>query len=180
MESVSHKISQIIRIVTVIGVIFVAKSSSNLIETKLENNTTNQAIDLSTMALKLEEDIKNDLYSAKDTYTGDLTGYGANCPLCGGTLACKPSYYIKDGTDIYPDAVYGNVRIVASSRNLPCGTIVRFHHAKLSNDPIIAIVLDRGVLGNDLDLLSPSEEIALQNVGRKSITYDILRQGWGS
>ena len=63
MESVSHKISQIIRIVTVIGVIFVAKSSSNLIETKLENNTTNQAIDLSTMALKLEEDIKNDLRS---------------------------------------------------------------------------------------------------------------------
>ena len=149
-------------------------------ETKLENNTTNRTIDLSTMALKLEEDIQNDLYSAKDTYTGDLTGYGADCPLCGGTLACKPSYYIKDGTDSYPDAVYGNVRIVASSRNLPCGTIVRFNHARLSSDPIIAIVLDRGVLGNDLDLLSPSEEYALQNVGRKSITYDVLRQGWGS
>lgn len=179
MGTISHKISQIVRIATVIGVIFIAKSSTSLIETKLENHTTNRAIDLSTMALKLEEDIKNDLYSAKDTYTGDLTGYGANCPLCGGTLACKPSYYIKDGTNIYPDDVYGNVRIVASSRNLPCGTIVRFNHAKISNEPIIAIVLDRGVLGNDLDLLSPSEEYALQNVGRKSITYDVLRQGWG-
>lgn len=177
---IGQRFSQMIRVGIIIGVIFVAKSSTNLIETKLENNTTNRAIDLSTMALKLEEDIKNDLYSAKDTYTGDLTGYGANCPLCGGTLACKPSYYIKDGTDIYPDAVYGNVRIVASSRNLPCGTIVRFNHAKLSSEPIIAIVLDRGVLGNDLDLLSPSEEYALQNVGRKSITYDVLRQGWGS
>lgn len=180
MGSIGHKISQMLRIATIVGVIFVAKSSTNLVETKLENNATNRVIDLSTMALKLEEDIKNDLYSAKDTYTGDLTGYGADCPLCGGTLACKPSYYIKDGTDTYPDSVYGTVRIVASSRNLPCGTIVRFHHARLSSDPIIAIVLDRGVLGNDLDLLSPSEEYALQNVGRKSITYDILRQGWGS
>jgi len=163
-----------------VGVIFVAKSSSNLIETKLENDATNRTINLSTMALKLEEDIRNDIYSAKDTYTGDLTGYGANCPLCGGTLACKPSYYVKDGTDTYFDPTYGTVRIVASSRNLPCGTIVRFQHFGLSNEPIIAIVLDRGVLGNDLDLLSPSEEYALRYVGRKSITYDVLRQGWNS
>jgi hypothetical protein len=173
-------LSQVIRTCFIIFVILVAESSSNIIETKFENDATNRTINLSTIALKLEEDIKNDLYSAKDTYTGDLTGYGADCPLCGGTLACLPNYYVKDGTDTYADPIYGNVRIVASSKNLPCGTIVRFQHKGLSKEPIVAIVLDRGVLGNDLDLLSPSEAYAKQYVGRKSITYDVLRQGWNS
>ncbi len=155
-----------------------ANASASLIETKFQNNATNRTINLSTMALKLEEDIKNDLYSAKDTFTGDLTGYAADCPLCGGTLACKPSYYVLDGTDTYYDELYGTVRIVASSKNLPCGSIVRFRHPGLSSEPILAIVLDRGVLGNDLDLLTESEAYALRYVGRRSVTYDVLRQGW--
>lgn len=166
------------RLVVIIGVVIFAKSSSNLIETKVSNDASNRTINLSTMALKLAEDIKNDIYSTKDTYTGDLTGYGANCPLCGGTLACMPSYYVKDGTDTYIDATYGTVRIVASSKNLPCGTIVRFNQPSISSEPIFAIVLDRGVLGNDLDLLTPSEEYAMSYVGRKLISYDVLRQGW--
>jgi len=160
--------------------IIVAKSSSSLVETKFSNDATNRTINLSTMAMKLEEDIRNDIYSAKDTYTGDLTGYEANCPLCNGTLSCRADYYVKDGTDTYPDPTYGTVRIVASSKNLPCGTIVRFQLNSLSQDPIIAIVLDRGVLGNDLDLLTPNEFFARQYVGRRSIQYDVLRQGWNS
>lgn len=174
------KASQIIRTCIIVMTLFVAKSSCSLVETNTLTDATNRTINLSTMALKLEEDIRNDLYSAKDTYTGDLTGYEANCPLCGGKLACKPSYYVQDGTDTYFDPVYGNVRIVASSKNLPCGTIVRFQLPSLSNDPILAIVLDRGVLGNDLDLLTPNETFARTYVGRKSISYDILRQGYGS
>lgn len=160
--------------------LFVAKSSTNVIETKLSNHASNRSIDLTTMALKLEEDIKNDIYSAKDTYTGDLTGYHVNCPLCGGTLACKPRYNVRDGKDTYIDNVYGKVNIVAASKNLPCGSVVRFQVDSLSNEPIIAIVLDRGVLGNDLDLLTPNDDYARTYVGRKSITYDILRQGWES
>lgn len=169
-----------IRACIIVIMLFVAKSSCNSFELRTTSDATNRTINLSTMAMKLEEDIRNDLYSAKDTYTGDLTGYNADCPLCGGTLSCKPSYYIKDGTDTYPDPVYGTVRIVASSKNLPCGTIVRFGLSSLSQDPIIAIVLDRGVLGNDLDLLTPNEYFARHYVGRKSITYDILRQGWSN
>lgn len=160
--------------------VFVAKSSTNLIETKFSSNVSNRTIDLSTIAMKLEEDIKNDIYSAKDTYTGNLTGYAADCPLCNGTLSCKPSYNVKDGTDTYDDSIYGKVRIVASSKNLPCGTIVRFKVDSLLEEPIVAIVLDRGVLGNNLDLLTPTEEYARKYVGRKYITYDVLRQGWNS
>ncbi len=144
----------------------------------VSSNASNRVVNLTTMALKLEEDIKNDLYSAKDEFVGDITGYGADCPLCGGTLACKPSYYVKDGTTTYPDLDYGMVRIVASSQSLPCGSIVRFQLPKISSEPIIAIVLDRGVLGNDLDLLMESENYANLYAGRTTTSYDVLRTGW--
>ena len=163
--------------ILVLLVIFV-ESSNNIKETKVLNDNYNKSIDLSTMALKLKEDIANDLYSAKDTFTGDLTGYTADCPLCSGRLACLPNYYVLDGTDTYQDVSYGNVRIVASSKNLPCGSIIRFNKERISDEPILAIVLDRGVLGNDIDLLTPEVSYANSYVGRSVITYDVLRSGW--
>ena len=158
---------------------------------KTENYSTNEninkSINLSTMALFIdqeeeakenEEALQKYLYDSLDSYTGDLTGYGANCPLCTGKLACMSNLDLSNGRDTYVDATYGEVRIVASSKNLPCGTIIRFTNQKISEEPIIAIVLDRGVLGNDIDLLTESEEYAYKYVGRSSITYDVLRLGW--
>ena len=145
--------------------------------TETYSGASNRVTNLALMSWKIEEDKKNDIYNPIVSYTGDLTGYGANCPLCNGTLACKPSYYVKDGTDTYVDNEYGQVNIVASSSNLACGSIVRFN-SKLSSEPMYAIVLDRGVLGTDLDLLTPSESYASKHVGRTSITYEVLRDGW--
>lgn len=170
--------SKIIRISLIILFAFVFTSYVHVTENKTYSDNINKSINLSTMALKLEELIENDIYSAKDTYTGDLTGYVYNCPLCNGTLACKPSYNVKDGTTTYDDSTYGRVRIVASSTNLPCGTIIRFNNYKVSPEPVIAIVMDRGVRGNALDLLSVDLNYAL-NLGRSVISYDILRVGWG-
>ena len=169
-----------ITIKSLVIILFVMLSTSyvHIIETKSYSDNTNKNVNLSTMAMKVEELIENDIYSAKDTFTGDLTGYVFNCPLCNGTLGCKRSYDITDGKTTYPDEVYGNVRIVASSKNLPCGSIVRFNVNRISSEPVIAIVLDRGVLGNALDLLSKDVEYAL-NLGRVVITYDVLRVGWG-
>lgn len=164
-------------IIIVLLVIFV-ESSNTVKENKILNDNYNKSIDLSTMALKLKEDIQNDLYSAKDTYTGDLTGYVANCPLCSGHLACLPNYDVLNGTVTYQDISYGNVRIVASSSNLSCGSIIRFNRSSISSDPVIAIVLDRGVLGNDIDLLSIDTSYATSSVGRSTISYDVLRNGW--
>ena len=79
---------------------------------------------------------------------------------------------------IHMNKTYGNINIVASSKNLPCGTIIRFDSARISDKPTIAIVLDRGVLGNDIDFLAPSEAYAAKYIGRSSITYDVLRFGW--
>ena len=173
-----HKIFIPFQILIIVVLVFGANISANKNYASVSNDASNRVINLTTMALKLEEDIKNDLYSAKDEFVGDITGYGADCPLCGGTLACKPSYYVKDGTTTYPDLDYGMVRIVASSQSLPCGSIVRFQLPKISSEPIIAIVLDRGVLGNDLDLLMESENYANLYAGRTTTSYDVLRTGW--
>ena len=167
-----------VRSILIILFVMLSTSYVHIIETRTYSDNTNKNVNLSTMAMKVEELKENDIYSAKDTYTGDLTGYVFNCPLCNGTLGCMQSYDITDGKTTYPDATYGNVRIVASSKNLPCGSIVRFNVSRLSSEPILAIVLDRGVRGNALDLLSQDVEYAL-NLGRVVITYDVLRVGWG-
>lgn len=167
-----------IKMTVIILFVMLSTSYVHIIETKTYSDNVNKSVNLSTMAMKLEELIENDIYSAKDTYTGDLTGYVFNCPLCNGTLGCMRSYDITDGKTTYYDDTYGEVRIVASSKNLPCGSIVRFNVNRLSSEPIVAIVLDRGVLGNALDLLSKDVEYAL-NLGRVVITYDVLRVGWG-
>lgn len=171
-------ISYVVKLTIIILTLVVTKTSTGLFESKVENDNINKTINLSTMALKVIEANEQDKYSAKDTYTGDLTGYAYNCPLCNGTLACAPKYYIKDGTTSYLDPEYGKVYIVASSKNLSCGTIVRFDSKRVSEEPVIAIVLDRGVRGNALDLLVPSENYAVTNIGRSSISYDVLRKGW--
>ena len=143
-------------------------------EVKTRNNNLNKTLDLTAMALKIDEINHNDLYYPLDTYNGVLTGYAANCPLCGGTLGCT-GQNVLDGTTTYQDKDYGTVKIVASSKSLPCGSIVNF---SLNNENITAIVLDRGVTGTALDLLVESEAYALSNGGRKNISYQILRFGY--
>lgn len=170
--------SRTIRIIIIILFVMASSSYVHIIENKTYSDNTNKTVNLSTMAMKVEEIKENDIYSAKDTYTGDLTGYVFNCPLCNGTLGCLYKYDITDGTTTYPDETYGTVKIVASSKNLPCGSIVRFNSTRIAEEPVLAIVLDRGVRGNALDLLSPSVDYAL-TLGRSVITYDVLREGWG-
>ncbi len=179
-----HKeiIKRIYKILCLIVVGIVALSldgSSKLVVNKANNETITNTVDLNMMALKVQEDINNDLYAAKDTYVGHLTGYTADCPLCTGHLACMSKLDVLNGNEHYEDKDYGKVRIVASSKNLACGTIVRFNKSSISNEPIIAIVLDRGVLGTSLDLLTNSHEYAITNIGRSTVSYDILRESWG-
>jgi len=168
-------------------ILFGLKSSSFKIQNYSSNENMNKNVNLSTMATfinKEEEERKNEealqtyLWGSLDSYTGDLTGYGADCALCTGRLACMSNLDLSNGRTTYEDKTYGEVRIVASSKNLPCGTIIKFDSLRISEKPVIAIVLDRGVLGNDIDLLTPSEAYAGKYVGRSVITYDILRFGW--
>lgn len=114
-----------------------------------------------------------------NTFSGDLTGYSADCPACYGTLGCLPSYNVyRNGVLTYPDKTYGNVRIVASSKSIPCGSIIRFDSDRVSDGTTYAIILDRGVYNYDIDLLVPTEAFAYQYIGRSKIKYDVLRYGW--
>ncbi len=166
------------RLIVLFCVVLIAKSSTDVRDAAVENDNVNKTINLSTMAMKVVEVEQALKDTAIDTYTGDLTGYAANCPLCSGKLACLPSLNVSNGVNTYNDVEYGTVNIVASSKNLPCGSIVSFYSNRISNEKVYAIVLDRGVLGNALDFLSPSERYAADYIGRSSITYDVLRSGW--
>lgn len=176
-----------LKVSILIAVIYIVCASSSKVETYTTNENINKSVDLSTMAIFInkeeeakrnEEALQHYLWGVLDSYTGDLTGYGAYCPLCTGRLACMSSLDLSNGRNTYVDKTYGEVNIVASSKNLPCGSIIRFNSKRISEKPVIAIVLDRGVLGNDIDFLSPSEDYAYKYIGRSSITYDVLRFGW--
>lgn len=178
MKITSKKVFNSFKLLFLIGAIFtLGKVTFSNTNEKVTNTNTNKTLDLTAMALKLNEIELADKFYPLDTFTGDVTGYAADCPLCNGHLGCT-GQNVLDRTTTYSDKDYGNVRIVASSKKLACGSIVTFKAPYLSSEPIIAIVLDRGVLGNDLDLLVESEYYARQNVGRHKLTYDVLRFGW--
>lgn len=171
-------VNYFIRMLIVIFMFIIAKSSSDIKIASVENNNVNKTVNLTTMAMKIIEVEDTIKYTPVATYTGDLTGYAYNCPLCNGTLGCMPKYNIKDGTTTYKDYEYGEVKIVASSKNIACGSIIRFKSNRVGEGEQFAIVLDRGVGGYALDLLTPSEEYASKYIGRSKITYDVLRSGW--
>lgn len=167
-----------IKILLIFIFAFVCNNVSMLkVSTKINNESINKNIDLVAKAQKEEEFIRNDIYSVIDYYNGFLTGYVANCPACSGYLGCN-GQNVLDGTTTYYDDMYGEVSIVASSSNLPCGSIVEFEVPSISSEKIVAIVLDRGVLGTNLDLLVESEAFAINNIGGRLISYNVLRKGY--
>lgn len=158
----------------ILAILTLGRVSPSNIKSKISNENINKTLDLTAMAVKFDEIQTHDKYNPIDTFTGDLTGYAANCPLCNGHLGCTGTYVVN-GPTTYNDQDYGEVMIVASSKNLACGSIVSFN---FKQEKRTAIVLDRGVLGTDLDLLVKNEDYAKKYVGRRKITYDVLRNGW--
>ncbi|MEG2457606.1 MAG: hypothetical protein RSB41_01790 [Bacilli bacterium] len=119
------------------------------------------------------------LFTPVASFNGDLTGYAGDCPLCSGVLACHPRTNVLEKGIYFNDDMYGTVRIVATSKKYPCGTIIRFKAARLGEEAVVAVAMDRGVLGNDVDLLVNSEKEATTNVGRiRNQQFEILRLGW--
>lgn len=162
----------------IIGIIIsLTGKITTLSESEILNKNLNKTLDLHAMSKIVDKINYNDLYTSKDSYVGYLTGYGALCPKCSGFLGCN-GMDVRNGTITYKDDEYGTVRIVASSKQLKCGSIVRFESSRVSAGETIAIVLDRGVSGTALDLLTESEEYAGDFIGRQQIKYDILRNGW--
>lgn len=114
------------------------------------------------------------------SFIGTMTGYGPDCVGCGGKTGCPPRQDVRNGNIYFNDNEYGQIRIVATDRSIPCGSIVRISNLTFSSEPIIAIALDRGgaIVGNTMDLLYASEH-ETKSIGRqKNIQFDIIRWGW--
>ena len=187
------KLNIIIKSVIIFIVAIFLENQTNNVVLNAQNSNLNKQLSLSSFAVV---DITNDEYNAPDSekepvkqeevvqeepknlINAKLTGYVFNCPSCSGKLACDSSINLSNGNVNYNDSTYGNVRIVASSSNLACGSIVSINASKLSSEPIIAIVLDRGVSGSKLDLLTSSVHDAKTNIGKTNITYEVLRNGY--
>lgn len=177
MKNYLSIINVITKIIVIVISVIIINYGSHDEETKVENINLNKTLDLEAMTATVAQLDYRDIYGVDATYTGSLTGYSAHCEKCGGHLGCT-GQDVKDGTLYYEDETYGKVRIVASSKKLECGSIITFSSTRVPNGEIVAIVLDRGVSGNNIDLLTESEEYAKNNIGRSTITYDVLRTGW--
>ena len=105
-------VNYFVRMSIVIFMLVIAKSSSDTKMAIVENDNLNKTVNLTTMAMKIIEVEDTIKYTPIATYTGDLTGYAYNCPLCNGTLGCMPKYNIKDGTTTYKDYEYGEDKIL--------------------------------------------------------------------
>lgn len=117
----------------------------------------------------------------KIEFIGTLTGYGPDCPGCGGRVACSPNPDVRNGNIYFNDTTYGKIRILAADKSIPCGSIVHITNYKFAeNNEFTGIVLDRGsaIVGLTMDLLYPSEKDTVI-VGRQyNISFSIERWGW--
>ena len=171
--------TQFIIIVCLVVLTITKETNSVSVLSVAVNNSYDKNLDLSVIRENQKElysqGIENPIY----TFTGELTGYSGDCPLCSGYLACPPRTNVLKSGIFFDDKTYGKVRIVASSKKYPCGTILKFNVKKIQKEPIIAIVLDRGVGGNVIDLLTENEDYARKHVGRvRNLDFEVLREGW--
>lgn len=147
--------------------------------TVVKNDILDKSIKYEIISNQQEESYKLALYQPESSFVGSLTGYAGDCPLCSGVVACKPRINVLEKGIFFDDKEYGTIRMVASSKRYPCGTILRFNAKNVSSEPIIAVVMDRGVGGNNIDLLMNTEDEARKKVGRiKNLEFEILRLGW--
>lgn len=117
------------------------------------------------------------------TYTGKITAYGPDCYGCTSGRTAS-GQYVLEGNIYYNDAIFGNIRIVAADKSIPFGSIIKIIGLSISEDPILAIVLDRGgMIGfaegkhSYFDLLYKSEADA-STFGRPTATFELLRSGY--
>ncbi len=119
--------------------------------------------------------------SVIESYKGKITGYGPDCYGCT-TSETASGMYIGGGNIYYQDNNFGKIRIVAADKRYPFGTIVRISNLSIYQEPILAVVLDRGgAIGDgkqaNFDLLFESEAKA-SVVGLTTANFEILRLGY--
>ncbi len=158
--------------------------TSNIHNVKSVLSTRIVRPDVSTVSTKIVtsvKDIKNYGLDTQIQFKGTLTGYGPDCPGCGGHVACWPNPDVRNGNIYYKDKEFGKIRILAADQSIPCGSIIHIKNFKFVPDKeFIGIVLDRGsaIVGLTMDLLYPSEADTVIIGRQRNIEFNILRWGW--
>lgn len=132
---------------------------------------------LSTVMYSNFEDAVSNSRYYPTSFVGKLVHYGPDCPECGGHLGCN-GQDARNGNIYYNDSEYGKLRIVAMSSTIPCGSIIRINVDAYDPDGMYAIVLDRGVSGNMVDLLKTSSRASSPVSSVNNVTFDIVRYGY--
>lgn len=173
-------------------------TEENILEENIDTLEEDNNSDSEDVTENIEEDSISDSENVIETYTGILTGYGPDCVGCGnfntGKVSTASGYHVAniiDGaiepafTITYKDVEYGEVRIVAADANIPFYSIVRITIP--GNEPIVAIVLDRGsTVGfencrsdrgclTNFDLLYSTEAESLGKT--QNVKFELLRSG---
>lgn len=162
-----------------ISILLINPTNNNKQNYLICDNNKNKMVETNIIEDNYESLETARLYKSKDKFIGNLTAYVGNCASCSGILACEPRTNVLEKGIYFDDKEYGKIRIVATSTNIACGTILKFTSSKLGEEPIIAIAMDHGVRGNNVDLLVDDVDYAIKNVGRiRKQQFDILRYGW--
>ena len=178
----------IISVFTIAFIIVSGNKKTNIVTSNVNNvksllSTRIVRDDTSTVKLVTNvNEIKLYGMEHKIKFIGTLTGYGPDCPGCGGHVACSPNSDVRNGNIYYNDREYGKIRILAADYAIPCGSIIHIENFKfVEGNELTGIVLDRGsaIVGLTMDLLYPSEKDT-EIIGRqRDIKFTIERWGWG-
>ena len=139
-----------------------------------------QKLDKKTLSPVMYSSFEDAVYNSKyypTSFVGKLVHYGPDCPECGGHLGCN-GQDARNGNIYYNDSEYGKLRIVAMSSTIPCGSVIRINVSAYDPDGMYAIVLDRGVDGNMVDLLKTSARASSPVSSVNNVTFDIVRYGY--
>lgn len=176
-------------IIFIFVIAFIIVGGNNKINITTSNINTVKSIQSSRIIKEIEtlklvkntSDIKKYGKNFQIQFMGTLTGYGPDCPGCGGMVYCKPNPNVQNGNIYYTDLQYGKLRILAADYSIPCGSIIKIENYKfIPGNEFYGIVMDRGsaIVGLTMDLLYPSEADTVIIGRQRNIRFTIERWGW--
>lgn len=176
-------------IIFIFVIAFIIVGGNNKINITTSNINTVKSIQSSRIIKEIEtlklvkntNDIKKYGKNFQIQFMGTLTGYGPDCPGCGGMVYCKPNPNVQNGNIYYTDSQYGKLRILAADYSIPCGSIIKIENYKfIPGNEFYGIVMDRGsaIVGLTMDLLYPSEADTVIIGRQRNIRFTIERWGW--
>lgn len=140
-------------------------------KTQINNSTTTSSTTTTKKVVKTTKKVVSKKV-VKSTSGYRLTHYGYDCCKTGRTA----TGYDISKTQYYNDSTYGKVRIVAMCSKYPLYSIIKIKDYKLGGDTL-AIVLDRGVGCNTIDLAVKNEKTASKYGIQNNVKIEILRKG---